>query len=79
MALEASSFQTTDDVVPLSQKPLTKARSAAIIITIAGVSFLNTLGTGLLTVALVQIKKDLNLPSELLLWSVGNYMARSGH
>ena len=47
---------------------LSKVRSSAIILTIASVSFLNTLGSGLLTVALPAVAKDLNLPHELLLW-----------
>lgn len=45
-----------------------KGRSAAIILTVAGVNFLNTLGSGTLTVALPQIAKDLALPREILLW-----------
>lgn len=49
---------------------LSKTKSSAIIITIAAVSFLNTLGSGILIVALPQIAKDLQLPNELLLWLV---------
>lgn len=47
---------------------LSKGRSAAIIVTIAGINFLNTLGSGTLTVALPAIAKDLDLSRELLLW-----------
>lgn len=74
MPIQVLDSETSDDALPLQPLPLSKARSAAIIITIAGVSFLNTLGTGLLTVALPQIKIDLDLPSELLLWSVFIYI-----
>lgn len=57
-----------DETLVAHLRPLSKTRSIAIIASIAGVSFLNTLGTGLPTVALVQIQKDLKLPSEPLLW-----------
>jgi hypothetical protein len=45
-----------------------KGRSATVIITVAGVNFLNTLGSGILTVALPQIAEDLHLSREILLW-----------
>jgi hypothetical protein len=50
------------------QNDFSKSRSAAVIITVAGVNFLNTLGSGILTVALPQIAKDLDLSREILLW-----------
>lgn len=69
--LQSPLQQTSDDALPEQQVPkLSKTHSAAIIITISSISFLNTLGSGLLTVALPQIAKDLDLPRELLLWSV---------
>jgi hypothetical protein len=58
------------DPPPDSHVPhdFSKGRSAAIIVTVAGVNFLNTLGSGILTVALPQIAKDLHLSREILLW-----------
>jgi hypothetical protein len=50
------------------QNDFSKSRAAAVIITVAGVNFLNTLGSGILTVALPQIAKDLDLSREILLW-----------
>ena len=52
----------------VEQNELSKRRSAAIIVTVAGVNLLNVTGSGILTVALPQMGKDLSLPRELLLW-----------
>ena len=62
--------RVVDEGLQVEPLALSKTRSSAIIITIASVSFLNTLGSGLLTVALPRIAKDLDLPNELLLWWV---------
>ncbi|KUI64247.1 hypothetical protein VM1G_11022 [Cytospora mali] len=53
--------------------PLSKTRSAAIMATLACVSFLNTFNTGALTAGLPVIAKDLDLPSNLLLWPASVY------
>lgn len=46
-------------------------RSAAIIITtVAGVNFLNVMGSGILTVVLSTTVEGLGLSTELLLWWV---------
>ena len=58
--------EVTDD--PLAV--ISKRRAAAIIITVAGVNFLDSVGSGLLTVALPTIAEDLGLSKELLLWYV---------
>ncbi|RDW75844.1 hypothetical protein BP5796_06665 [Coleophoma crateriformis] len=52
---------------------LSYARSSAIILPVAGVNFLNTLGSGILTVALPTIAKDLDLTQEVLLWPAAIY------
>lgn len=49
---------------------LSKKRAAVVITTVAGVNFLNTMGSGILTVALPTMAKDLGLSVELLLWYV---------
>jgi hypothetical protein len=61
-----------ETVLEPQSSTLSKTQSSGIIITVACVSFLNTLGSGLLTVALPRIAKDLELPKELLLWSVSS-------
>ena len=48
--------------------PITRARSALLVGTVTGISFLNTLGSGLLTVGLPRIATDLHLQENLLLW-----------
>lgn len=65
---QTPSAEPDEGVVEYSPIVLSKTKSSAIIITIASVSFLNTLGSGILMVALPQIAKDLGLPHELLLW-----------
>lgn len=47
---------------------LSKRRATVVVATVAGVNFLNTMGSGILTVALPTIAKDLGLGVELLLW-----------
>jgi len=47
-----------------------KGRAAVIITTVAGVNFLNVMGSGILTVALPTMAKDLDISTELLLWLV---------
>ena len=57
---------------------LSRLRSTLIIITLAGVSFLNTLGSGLLTVALPRIANDIGLQESLLLWPASVYALAAG-
>ncbi|KAF3764222.1 hypothetical protein M406DRAFT_258472 [Cryphonectria parasitica EP155] len=68
-ALAASSSSTT------SPEPVApgKLRSAGILITLASVSLLNTFNSGLLTVALPTMARDLPIPSNLLLWPASVY------
>ncbi|KAL8786850.1 MAG: hypothetical protein Q9195_008043 [Heterodermia aff. obscurata] len=57
---------------------LSRLRSTLIIITLAGVSFLNTMGSGLLTVALPRIANDIGLQESLLLWPASVYALAAG-
>ncbi|CAF9934381.1 MAG: hypothetical protein HETSPECPRED_009211 [Heterodermia speciosa] len=57
---------------------LSRLRSTLIIITLAGVSFLNTMGSGLLTVALPRIATDIGLQESLLLWPASVYALAAG-
>ncbi|KAL8942675.1 MAG: hypothetical protein Q9216_001529 [Gyalolechia sp. 2 TL-2023] len=55
-----------------------KLRSSLIVFTLAGLSSLNTLGSGLLTVALPQIAQDIGLDESLLLWPASVYALAAG-
>ncbi|KAI4253446.1 MAG: hypothetical protein LQ352_003688 [Teloschistes flavicans] len=57
---------------------LPRLRSTLIVITLAGVSFLNTLGSGILTVALPRIAQDISLREGLLLWPASVYALAAG-
>ncbi|KAI4160664.1 MAG: hypothetical protein LQ342_005503 [Letrouitia transgressa] len=57
---------------------LSKLRSILIVVTLAGVSFLNTLGSGLLTIALPRISQDISLAENLLLWPASVYALAAG-
>jgi MFS family permease len=63
---------------PEPTESLSTLRSVFIVITVAGISFLNTLGSGILTVALPRIAEDLHLPTGLLLWPASVYALTSG-
>jgi hypothetical protein len=47
---------------------ISRVRAAVIIGTVASMTFLNSLLTGILTVALPRIAKDLKLADSLILW-----------
>ena len=57
---------------------LSRLRSTLMITTLAGMSFLNTLGSGLLTVALPRISNDIGLQESLLLWPASVYALAAG-
>jgi hypothetical protein len=60
----------SDESTENNNTALSTRRAVLIVVTAAGVNFLNTLSSGILTVALPTIAKDLNLSIELLLWWV---------
>lgn len=53
-------------------------RSASIIVTLAGVTFIACIGTGILTTALPRIAIDVGLDESLLLWPASVYALASG-
>ena len=71
----SSKFQTSS---PSKSIELSRCKSTLIVLTLAGVSFLNTLGSGLLTVALPRIAKDIGLAENLLLWPASVYALAAG-
>jgi hypothetical protein len=52
---------------------ISKARAVTIVGSVACVNLLNTMTSGILTVALPKIAKDLDIPPELLLWPASIY------
>lgn len=68
-----SQARTAQKIIKLS-----RSRSTLIIVTLAGVSFLNTLGSGLLTTALPRIAQDIGLQENLLLWPAAVYALAAG-
>lgn len=69
-----SSQQLDSDARP----EMSRARAAVIVATVAGVSFLNTLGSGLLTVGLPRIAAELHLANNLLLWPASVFALTAG-
>ena len=57
---------------------ISRSKASLIIILLTGVSFLNTLGSGILTVALPTIAQDLSLSENLLLWPASVYALAAG-
>lgn len=57
---------------------VSKARGVAIISTLAGINFLNTMGSGILIAALPHIAKEVNIPDGLILWPAAVYALAAG-
>ncbi|PGH04944.1 hypothetical protein GX51_03243 [Blastomyces parvus] len=57
---------------------ISKAKAVTVIITLAGVSFLNTMGSGILIAALPRIAKDVGIPEALILWPAAVYALAAG-
>ncbi|KAK7757548.1 hypothetical protein SLS62_000563 [Diatrype stigma] len=55
-----------------------KVHAVLVIATLTGVSFLNTMGSGILTVALPQIAREVGLDETLLLWPPAVYSLVAG-
>jgi MFS family permease len=70
--VEELSFQDAPSVQP------TKLKSITVIATLAGMSFLNTMGSGILISALPRIAQDVNLAEGFLLWPASVYALAAG-
>lgn len=57
---------------------LSKMKSVTIIVTLAGISFLNTMGSGVLISALPRIADDVGLEDGFLLWPASVYALAAG-
>ncbi|KAK1655986.1 major facilitator superfamily transporter [Colletotrichum phormii] len=54
------------------------AKSITVIITLAGINFLNTMGSGILIAALPRIAQDVGLDESLILWPAAVYNLAAG-
>lgn len=70
---QASSLESQDAVGKISEGPtqmrVSKLRGIAVIVTLSGISFLNTMGSGILIAALPRIASDVGLDESLILVS----------
>ncbi|RGP61383.1 hypothetical protein FLONG3_10539 [Fusarium longipes] len=57
---------------------ISKTRGVIVIITLAGISFLNTMGSGILIAALPRISQDVGLSENLILWPAAVYALAAG-
>ncbi|KAK5164198.1 uncharacterized protein LTR77_009892 [Saxophila tyrrhenica] len=73
-SLEAPDSASTED----KQDAPNTTRATGIVVALCGVSCLNTLGSGILTIALPKMAKDLDLPQDLLLWPASVYALSAG-
>ncbi|KAM5376318.1 hypothetical protein ACJZ2D_005540 [Fusarium nematophilum] len=60
----------------ISQSP--KARGIAVIVTLASITFLNTMGSSILIAALPRIAQDVGVPESLILWAAAVYSLAAG-
>lgn len=68
-----------DDVVqPGREIQVSKTRGVLVIVTLAGISFLNTMGSGILIAALPRIGREVNLPPALVLWPAAVFALSAG-
>ncbi|KAL2845633.1 major facilitator superfamily domain-containing protein [Aspergillus pseudodeflectus] len=68
------------DTEPITTQPhaLSNAQAITAVIALTGVSFLNTMGSGILTVALPAMSADLGLRRDLILWPAAVYALAAG-
>lgn len=66
------------DMRALESPKISKVRGVTVIITLAGISFLNTMGSGILIAALPRIAKDVGLSESLILWPAAVYALAAG-
>lgn len=57
---------------------ISKVRGVTVIITLAGISFLNTMGSGILIAALPRIASDIGIAEGLILWPAAVYALAAG-
>lgn len=76
---QSASRQFESDVASIAVPPeISRSKASLIIVMLTGVSFLNTMGSGILTVALPTIAHDISLSPNLLLWPASIYALAAG-
>ncbi|KAK7965266.1 hypothetical protein PG996_000379 [Apiospora saccharicola] len=75
---EAPTASGQDDSPALQQMRVSKTKGVGVITTLAGINFLNTMGSGILIAALPRIAKDVDLPTGLMLWPAAVYALAAG-
>ncbi|KAL4887269.1 major facilitator superfamily domain-containing protein [Aspergillus karnatakaensis] len=60
------------------ERTLNRTQGVAAVVALTGVSFLNTMGSGILTVALPAMATDLGLNHDILLWPAAVYALAAG-
>ncbi|KAI0906092.1 major facilitator superfamily domain-containing protein [Ustulina deusta] len=63
---------------PTPQRNVSKAAGITVIVTLAGISFLNTMGSGILIAALPTMARDVGLAQGLMLWPASVYALAAG-
>lgn len=77
--LPVSSSQAEDrQLIPANTMQISKAKGVTVIVTLAGISFLNTMGSGILIAALPRIASDVGLSDGLILWPAAVYALAAG-
>ncbi|KAK2864972.1 hypothetical protein FQN49_004036 [Arthroderma sp. PD_2] len=66
------------DAPVLEPLKISRAKGVTVIITLAGISFLNTMGSGILIAALPRIASDIGLSESLILWPAAVYALAAG-
>ncbi|PQK12735.1 hypothetical protein BB8028_0003g13500 [Beauveria bassiana] len=67
-----------DGVQPECGIQVSKTRGVLVIVTLAGISFLNTMGSGILIAALPRIAREVMLPPALVLWPAAVFALSAG-
>ncbi len=75
--VEGLSPLNTEDGLERVMK-VSRLRGVAIITTLAGINFLNTMGSGILIAALPRIASDVDIPDGLILWPAAVYALAAG-
>ncbi|CEJ81390.1 hypothetical protein VHEMI01517 [[Torrubiella] hemipterigena] len=71
-------LHTHETAVAASPPGLSKTRRVAVIITIAGITFVNSIGSGILIAALPRIAQEVGLAESLILWPAAVYSLTAG-
>jgi MFS family permease len=63
---------------PTDSLQISTGRAISVILTLIGITFLNSMGTGILIAATPRMATDLSLPGQLILWPAASYAVAAG-